>query len=41
MLYRWFVRNQALGGLKQLSEQRIEDTPLAEDIRFVFLGDHP
>jgi ketosteroid isomerase-like protein len=41
MLYRSFVRKQALVGWRQLSEQRIEDTPLAEDIHFVFLGDDP
>jgi hypothetical protein len=41
MIYRWFVRKQALAGWARLSEQRIDETPLANDVHFVFLGDHP
>jgi ketosteroid isomerase-like protein len=41
MHYRNFVRKQALAGWKLLSDQRIDDTPLADDIHFVFLGPDP
>lgn len=41
MIYRWLVRKQALDGWQRLSEQRFDETPLAEDMHFLFLGDHP
>lgn len=41
MLYRWFVRKQAMAGWAMLSDQRIDELPLADDVRFVYLGDHP
>jgi ketosteroid isomerase-like protein len=41
MIYRWLVRKQALAGWQRLSEQRFDETPLADDMHFVFLGDHP
>lgn len=41
MIYRWLVRRQATAGWHRLSEQRFDETPLAEDMHFVFLGDHP
>jgi ketosteroid isomerase-like protein len=41
MIYRWFVRKQALAGWKLLSDQRIDEIPLADDVHFVYLGDHP
>jgi ketosteroid isomerase-like protein len=41
MLYRWFVRKQALVLWDRLSDQRFEDIPIANDVHFVYLGDHP
>ena len=41
MIYRWLVRKQAAAGWQRLSEQRFDETPLADDMHFVFLGDHP
>jgi ketosteroid isomerase-like protein len=41
MIYRWLVRRQAKAGWRRLSEQRFDETPLADDMHFVFLGDHP
>jgi ketosteroid isomerase-like protein len=41
MIYRWFVRRQALAGWQRLSEPTIDDLPLADDVHFVSLGDHP
>lgn len=41
MLYRWFVRKQVLTGWELLSDQRIDELPLADDVHFVYLGDHP
>jgi hypothetical protein len=40
MIYRWLVRKQAAAGWHRLSEQRFDETPLADDMHFVFLGDH-
>jgi hypothetical protein len=40
MIYRWLVRKQAAAGWQRLSEQRFDETPLADDMHFVFLGDH-
>jgi hypothetical protein len=41
MIYRWLVRKGAAQGWQRLSEQRFDETPLADDMHFVFLGDHP
>lgn len=41
MIYRWFVRKQVLAGWELLSDQRIDELPLASDVHFVYLGDHP
>jgi len=41
MIYRWLARKQAAAGLERLSEQRFEETPLADDMHFVFHGDPP
>ena len=41
MIYRWFVRRQALVMWERLSDQRIDEIPLADNIHFVYLGDHP
>jgi ketosteroid isomerase-like protein len=41
MIYRWLVRKQAAVGWQRMSEQRFDETPLAEDVHFVFLGEHP
>ena len=41
MIYRWFVRKQALAGWKLLSEQRLDEIRLADDIHFTYIGDHP
>jgi len=41
VIYRWLVRKQAAAGWQRLSEQRFDETPLADDVHFVFLGDHP
>ena len=40
MIYRWFVRKQALALWAKLSDQRIDEIPLADDVHFVYLGDH-
>lgn len=41
MLYRWFVRKQAFALWDRLSDQRIDAIPIAENVHFVYLGDHP
>ena len=41
MIYRWFVRKEALAAWVRLSDQRIDEIPLADDVHFVYLGDHP
>lgn len=41
VLYRWFVRKQALAAWERLSDQRIDEIPLADGVHFVYLGDHP
>jgi ketosteroid isomerase-like protein len=41
MIYRWFVRKQVLSGWERLSDQRIDEIPLADGVHFVYLGDHP
>jgi hypothetical protein len=41
MLYRWFVRKQARALWDRLSDQRVDDIPIADDVHFVYLGDHP
>jgi ketosteroid isomerase-like protein len=41
MIYRWFVRKQSLAVWAKLSDQRIDEIPLADDVHFVYLGDHP
>lgn len=41
MIYRRLVRRQAAAGWRRLSEQRFDETPLADDMHFRFLGDHP
>jgi hypothetical protein len=41
MIYRWFVRRQALAGWQRLSESTIDELPLADEVHFVYLGDHP
>lgn len=40
MIYRWLVRRQALRLWECLSDQRIDELPLADDVHFVYLGDH-
>ena len=40
MIYRWFVRKQSLAVWAKLSDQRIDEIPLADDVHFVYLGDH-
>ena len=40
MIYRWFVRRQAFALWAKLSDQRIDEIPLADKVRFVYLGDH-
>lgn len=40
MIYRWFVRKQSLALWERLSDQRIDEIPLAHDVHFVYLGDH-
>jgi predicted ester cyclase len=39
MIYRWFVRKQVLAVWARLSDQRIDELPLADDVHFVNL--HP
>jgi hypothetical protein len=34
MIYRWLVRKQAAAGWERLSQQRIDETPLAADMHF-------
>jgi hypothetical protein len=41
MLCRWFVRKQAQMLWDRLSDQRIDDLPIAKNAHFVYLGDHP
>ena len=41
MIYRWFVRKQAQALWDRLSDQRIDEIPIADDVHFVYLGDHP
>jgi ketosteroid isomerase-like protein len=41
MIYRRLVCKQAAAGWQRLSEQRFDETPLADDMHFVFLGEHP
>jgi ketosteroid isomerase-like protein len=41
MFYRWFVRKQARKLWDRLSDQRFDDIPIADDVHFVYLGDHP
>jgi hypothetical protein len=41
MIYRWFVRKQAMALWEKLSDQRFDEIPLAEGVHFVYLGDHP
>jgi ketosteroid isomerase-like protein len=41
MIYRWFVRKQALAAWKLLSDQRLDEIRLAYNVHFVYLGDHP
>ncbi|MEW5808321.1 MAG: nuclear transport factor 2 family protein [Actinomycetota bacterium] len=41
MLYRWFVRKRAFTLWDRLSDQRIDEIPIADDVHFVYLGDHP
>ncbi|MDT5094365.1 MAG: hypothetical protein QOH60_3728 [Mycobacterium sp.] len=41
MIYRWFVRKQALTLWERLSDQRFDEIPLAGDVHFIYLGDHP
>jgi ketosteroid isomerase-like protein len=40
MIYRWLVRKAAQTGWQRLSDQRIDDLPLTDDVHFRFLGDH-
>lgn len=40
MIYRWFVRKRARKLWEALSDQRIDELPLADDVHFVYLGDH-
>jgi ketosteroid isomerase-like protein len=40
MIYRWLVRKAALTGWRRLSDHRVDDLALADDVHFVFLGDH-
>jgi ketosteroid isomerase-like protein len=40
MFYRWLVHKAAVTGWQRLSDHRVDDLPLADDVHFVFLGDH-
>jgi ketosteroid isomerase-like protein len=41
MIYRWFVRKQALAAWQLLNDQRLDEIRIAENVHFVYLGDHP
>lgn len=41
VLYRRFVRSQALALWDKLSDQRVDEIPVSEDVHFVYSGDHP
>jgi ketosteroid isomerase-like protein len=41
MIYRWFVRKQALAAWQLLSDQRLDEIRIADNVHFVYLGDHP
>jgi hypothetical protein len=36
MIYRWLVRKAAQTGWQQLSDHRVDDLPLADDVHFAF-----
>ncbi len=40
-MYHRFVRKQALKSWEKLSDQRIDEIPMADDVHFVYFGDHP
>ena len=40
MIYGWLVRKQMPRLWQRLSDQRIDEIPLADDVHFIFLGDH-
>ena len=40
MIYRFLVRKGVQVGWQRLSGHRVDDLPLADDVHFVFLGDH-
>jgi ketosteroid isomerase-like protein len=40
MIYRSLVRRAAMVGWWRLSDHRVDELPLADDIHFVFRGDH-
>ncbi len=40
MFYRWLVRKQAIALWAKLSDQRIDEISLADDVHFQYLGDH-
>jgi ketosteroid isomerase-like protein len=39
MVYQWALRRAAMIGWQRLSDHRLDDLPLADDVHFVFLGD--
>jgi hypothetical protein len=41
MIYRWFVRKRALLLWERLSDERFDEIPIANDVHFIYLGDHP
>ncbi len=40
MIYRWLAQKAAQTGWQRLSDHRIDDLPLTDDVHFVFLGEH-
>ncbi|MED5811095.1 nuclear transport factor 2 family protein [Mycolicibacterium sp. 050232] len=40
MIYRWLARKKAIALWAKLSDQRIDEIPLADDVHFQYLGDH-
>jgi ketosteroid isomerase-like protein len=41
MIYRRFVRKEALAAWELLSDQRLDEIRIADNVHFVYLGDHP
>ena len=41
MIYHWLVRKQATKLWGRLADHRFDEIPLADDVHFVYMGEHP